>query len=230
MSTFEGDESMKCYAKNKEEKKIWIKKVLQHGDKYEIVFADGTRFFADVNKENFDKLMEELEIQADKAVEKLPTLVFKKTLSGIMMPTVFTAIPAACYGVTAAVPAVQEFINSQDPIQFVIGLGAITVLGTIPVCAKFVKNRGMVAEAKKLKYRADHREELEAAVDSSIESNILVGVSSKARRHFETQDNPMSIYYIDEYDEKDLRRIVSNIYREEHLGLSYDEPVQKVKK
>ena len=40
----------------------------------------------------------------------------------------------------------------------------------------------------------------------------------------------MSIYYIDEYTEKDLRRIVSNIHREEHLGLSYDEPVQKIKK
>ena len=229
MSTFEGDESMKCYAKNKEEKKIWIKKVLQHGDKYEIVFADGTRFLADVNKENFDKLMEELEIQADTAVEKLPTLVFKKTLSGIMIPTVFTAIPAAYCGV-CSIPAVQDLVNSQDPMKILIGLGVITVLGTIPVCAKFVKNRGMVAEAKKLKYRADHREELEDVADSLIDSNILVGVSPKARRHFETQDNPMSIYYIDEYDEKDLRRIVSNIHREEHLGLSYDAPVQKVKK
>ena len=66
--------------------------------------------------------------------------------------------------------------------------------------------------------------------DSLIDSNILVGVSSKARRHFETQDNPMSIYYIDEYTEKDLRRIISNVHREKHLGLSYDAPVQKVKK
>lgn len=231
MSTFEGDESMKCYAKNKEEKKMWIKKVLQHGDTYEIVFADGTRFFADVNKENFDKLMEELEIQADKAIEKLPTLVFKKTLSGIMMPTVFTAIPVACYGVTAAVPAVQEFINSQDPIQFVIGLGAITVLGTIPVCAKFVKNRGMVKEARKLKYRFENREYLEEfSEDQDDYPNALVGLSSSAKRHFETQENPMSIFYIDEYSEADLRKIVSNIRKEEHLGLSYDEPVQKVKK
>ena len=46
---------MKCYAKNKDEKQVWVKKVFQHGDQYEIIFADGTRFFADVNEENFDK-------------------------------------------------------------------------------------------------------------------------------------------------------------------------------
>ncbi|MBQ6324020.1 MAG: hypothetical protein IJI22_04210 [Bacilli bacterium] len=220
---------MKCYAKNKDEKQVWVKKVFQHGDQYEIIFADGTRFFADVNEENFDKLMEELEIQADKAVEALPRLVAKKTLTGIMIPTVFTAIPAACFGV-ATIPAVQDLVYSQEPMKVLIGIGAITVLGTIPVCAKFIKEKGMVKEARKLKYRFENREYLDEIEDKADYPNALVGLSSRAKRHFETQENPMSIFYIDEYSEEDLRKIVSNVRREEHLGLSYDEPVQKVKK
>jgi len=231
MSTFEGDEIMKCYAKNKEEKQTWIKKVAQPTeDKYEIIFADGTRFFADVNEENFDKLMEELEIQADKAVERLPRLKAKKTLSGIVTGGALIGIPAACYGIST-IPAVQELVNSQDPVKIAIGVGVITVLGTIPLYAKFVKNKGMVSEAKKLDYRSHNREYLEEFIDNPDDyPNALVGVSSKARRHFESQENPMSIFYIDDYSEEDLRKIVANIRKEEYLGLSYEEPNQKVKK
>ena len=183
-----------------------------------IVFADGRVFkniiFCD---ENIEKIIAVQEEQAQKGIEKYRVFkgrerasFLKTMLSGI---GVFAASSAATY-----IPVVSDALQSKSSLSIACGIGAITVLGTIPAYVKLSRERSRVEELDKLRYRSEHLEDLQNFRDYP---NALVGVNPSVANWMRKEEDPFCILYIDKYELEDLEQIVSNIQIEKTYDFTY---------
>ena len=184
---------------------------------YNIYFADGKKFGKVVASEaNLKKIEEIQERQATAGVSNMKFFKARRTKSGIM-----TAVSAAVStGVGVALTSAATGIGLADPtgLTFAIGTGIITILGTIPAFAKFMKDRGTVKELEKIEYRNDHNETLGQIQNYD---NALVDVSSEVVQLIEEETHPFSILNIERFSQKDLETIIDNIGRQNRTGLEY---------
>ena len=179
-----------------------------------IVFADG-RVFRNVeySEENLKKIIDQQEKQAKAGVGNISVFEKRKTRAGIM--TAASIIGGPVIGAVAAglLP---------NPFTVAIGAGILTVATAVPAVCSLVKNAGKVSELSKIKYRDEHRRELESFSDYE---NSLVGLSSRKRKWFsemvEEGNDPFSITEIDEFSQSDLQQIIENIDTEKTYKFTY---------
>lgn len=184
---------------------------------YNIYFADGKKFGkVVVSDENLRRIEAIQEKQAAAGVKNKKIFETKKTKSGIM--TVVSA--AVSTGVGVALTSAATGIGLADPtgLTFAIGTGVITILGTIPAFAKFMKERAAVKELEKIEYRNKHQQML---AEIQNYDNALVDVSSEVAQLIEEEEHPFSILNIDRFSQKDLETIIDNIERQNRTGLEY---------
>ena len=184
---------------------------------YNIYFADGKKFGKVVaSDENLRRIEAIQEKQAAAGVKNKKIFETRKTKSGIM--TIVSA--AVSTGVGVALTSAATGIGLADPtgLTFAIGTGVITILGTIPAFAKFMKERATVKELEKIEYRNGHQQMLGQIQNYD---NALVDVSGEVVSLIEEEKNPFSILNIDRFSKKDLETIIENIERQNKTGLEY---------
>lgn len=187
---------------------------------YNIYFADGSVFEnVQANEENLRKLEDMQEQQAKRGVENLSLFRHRKTKSGIMTGLSAIGSAAAATAMTM-VPAIGELLRGQNALAVGAGIGVITILGTIPAYSKFKRSKEKVVELEKIKYRNEHREDLDNYEEYV---NALSGLDTDLKARIKRARDPFSIIYIDSFSEDDLKKIVSNIEREKEFDFIYDE-------
>lgn len=206
---------MRDFSKNKEERDNYVLKVFQmDDDTYTVVFADGRVFEGiKVCDQNFEKLNQLQEEQAEKGVENIDFFKKRVTKSGII-----TAFVGAFMVAGSLAVASEPYLQSQDPIFLASSLGMIVILGVLPPFAKLVEDKRCVRELEKYQFRDLHRKELNDVFDYS---NSLSGIDKKKKDKMMDLDEPFSMIYMDSYDLDDLEMIISNIEREKNFQFIY---------
>jgi len=191
---------------------------------YTIYFADGSVFEnVEVNDENLRKLKMVQEQQAKRGVENLSVFRNRKTKSGVMTGASAIGSAVAATAVTM-IPAVGELLQGQNPLVVGAGIGVITILGAIPAYTKFRRDKAAVKELEKIKYRDEHREDLDAY---GSYANALSGLNPDLRAKIKRSKEPFSIIHIDSFSAEDLEKIISNIEREKQFDFIYPEETEE---
>lgn len=186
-----------------------------------IKFADG-KVFQNIRYDegNVAKITSQLDQQAEEGIQNLDKLTKRRNKSGYITAGTLFGTPILCEGIAAV--ASNYLATEQEPAKVAIAAGVITLLGVIPCAYHFVKNSQIVSELKKLKYRNDHRDELDNA---SAYENAFVGLSPRKADFFskelENGLDPYTVLNIDAYTENDLKTIVDNIEREKTYQFTY---------
>lgn len=220
---------MKDYRINKDEQKdyiIGVRTVSSKGKEtpktLEVEFADG-RVFKNIvcDDNNMAKIVEQLEKQAQAGVGNIEVFEKKKTVAGrvlaLSLPLGFAGGGLISATVEQAAPELQD-----DPSLFLIGMGAITLMAAIPSAYSLIKNSPKVKELRTIKYRNEHRTELDSFNNYE---NALAGLPEDTANMFLASvvkgEDPFSVVYIDSYDQQDLETIVENIEREKEYQFTY---------
>jgi len=210
---------MKDYVLDKKEASHFIREVRQNPNgTLTVEFADGRVFTGiDACDENIETIIQAQEEQAKKGIAKYK--VFKNHKSTSKALTVLSGLGSMAVGTAATfIPAVKALIDTQNPLTVVAGIGAITVLGAIPAYTRFRKDKAVVTELDKLRFRQDHLEDLQ---NFRNYPNSLSGVNPRVANWMSNCDDPFCILNIDEYDRDDLSQIVDNIEVEKAYQFSY---------
>ena len=195
-------------------------------DTYTVVFADGRRFRnIEVTKENLEKVKKAQEEQAKRGLSNLGIFKSRKTKSGFATFMSGIGAGALAYGATY-IPTIQEAISTQNPVLIAAGIGTVAVLGAIPCFTRFVKNKGIVQELEKIKYRNQHRKDLDRFREYP---NSLAGINGNTRAVLLSEKDPFSIINVDDFTEEDLKQIISNIHSEEGYQFTYSKKQSKSK-
>lgn len=210
---------MKEYIIDENERKQYITNFTREKNgTLSVEFADG-RVFNNIeySDENIEKIITIQEEQARRGIDHYK--VFKRRLntSKIKTAAAFVGTLGASIGATF-IPAVSQAVESNHPLVVCLGIGAVTVLGTIPAYAKLYRDSKVVEELDKIKYRDTHRKELATIRDHE---NSLAGLDQHRTGWMKRVEDPFSIANIDRYDIEDLETIVDNINVENNLGLTY---------
>ncbi len=213
---------MKDYTLDQNSKKKYIVDMFVAENKtITIIFADGTRFeniaYTD---DNLDLIAKVQEGQAKVAVNKLP--IFRRKASnadlGMCAATGAAFIVGGCLSCFTSV--------CHSPAESVALVGTVTLCGFIPSFIHAIHEKEKLKELEKIKYRDDHRDELDSYKELP---NSLAGV--KNRRHFafcrSHEEDPFSILAIDCFSKKDLETIVDNVERENEFGFTYQKRVTR---
>ena len=215
---------MKEYIIDEDEKKKYITYFgRDKSGNISIQFADG-RVFENVeyNEENIEKLERVQEEQAARGLSHYKIFKNRLNVSKVKTALSFAGSLGLSIGATM-IPAVSQAVDNTHPVVVCLGIGALTVLGTIPAYAKLYRDSKVVEELDKLKYRNSHRDELDSIDEYQ---NAFAGMNSGKSRWIKRTDNPFSVVNVDRYEIEDLQTIVENINNEKSLGLTY----AKVKK
>ena len=113
---------------------------------------------------------------------------------------------------------IEQLLIDQNPIKIAAGIGMITVLCTIPAAAKLFRESEKVAELDKLQYLNENGEKL---FNYRNYHNALSGLRKGVAEHFRNAQDPYCILDIDEYEKKDLEKMMDNIEKEESFGFTY---------
>lgn len=175
----------------------------------EVKFADGRKFKNIIaNDVNISKIIEQQELQAKAGVENIDVFKNKRTRDGIATGLVLLVGGAGTIN-----------MNSHT---FVIATGVITLLTALPFAYSLVRNSRKVKELHKIKYRDEHRDELESF---SGYENALAGLSTRKQKWFKDMmkkhEDPFSITEIDSYSKHDLETITKNINTEKNYQFTY---------
>ena len=234
---------MKDYRLNKKEQPAYIIKAVpvtltvgENGktddvQTLEVHFADG-KVFKNVkhDKENLDKIIKCQEEQAAKGVENLPVFKRRLTMSGVMAAAAIVGGPIIASNV---VPAVEQAMQVEsDPARITLATGVLVLCGAIPSAISALKNLPIIRELNKVKYRNEHREQLDHFDDYE---NSLVGLKETQQTDYlkakSTQEDPFCITKIDQFTIGEMETIVGNIEREKAFQFTYvNRPAQTAKK
>ena len=211
---------MKDYTLDDNERSCYILNVRRCRDNtYSIEFADGNVFNnIEVNKENLDKIVRTQEEQAKKAVSNYNKFAEKADRARFGAYTLATGLLfGSCVG--SFIPSINNVIINYggNPIR-IASVGAITILGSIPLFTKYNREKSRLIELNKIKYRNQHISELRTFRNYE---NSLSGVRSDAAKKISHSTNPFSIINIDNFSQDDLENIVSNINIEEDYQFVY---------
>lgn len=212
---------MKNYSIGKNQEKDYLLNftLVQNGEEstYDVTFADG-RVFGQVtaNEENLAKFERIQEAQAEKGVANKHIFQSRRTKAGLA--TFGSAALSSAAGIGIANLISTLGVAEPNGLTLAIGVGVVTVLGSIPAFSKFLKNNAKVKELDKIEYRNEHKEQL-AQIDQY--ANSLSGVSVSATALIEEEENPFSILNIDRFSLEDLEKIIDNMEREKRTGFQY---------
>lgn len=190
-------------------------------DTLDIKFADG-KVFKNVmyDEENLKKIEDRQEQQVTEGITNLPIFEKRLTRSGIMTAASIVGGPVIASGISHV--AAQSLQTPVDPTMVVCAGGVLALCGAIPAAISLVKNLPIVKELKKLKYRNEHRDELDHFEDYE---NALAGFSNGVAGNYMAaklnDEDPFSISNVDGFTQKEMETIVSNIEREKELGFTY---------
>ena len=220
---------MKDYSLDEESKKRYIVNVRANRDKtFDVLFADGSELRGvEATSENYLKVKRVLEEQAKMGLDNYSRFEGQKNKHTVLAAIKALGLTAAGVGV-CSIPQVGDIILKEPPVAAICGVCAVTVLGTMPSIVKAVKNSSKVKELDKIKYRNDHRRELESI---SRYPNSLNGINSNLRHIIREEDDPFSMLNVDDYSMDDLEKIVDNVLKEEDFQFTYKlSPRKKARK
>lgn len=212
---------MKDYSLNQQQAKDYLLdyRLVQNGEEetYDVTYADG-RVFGHVtaNEENLRKIERVQEAQAEKGVANKHVFQSRRTKAGLATFASAALSSMAGMGIASVIPQLQN--APQSELTLAIGVGVVTILGSIPAFAKFLKNNAKVKELNKIEFRNEHMEELQR-IDQY--ANSLSGVSTGTIALIEEEERPFSILNIDRFTQSDLEKIVDNMEREQKTGFQY---------
>lgn len=202
---------------SKKSKREYITEVKDMGDgTLDVYFADGSVFHkVSYNEDNLKKIEEIQEKQAEKGIEEYIHFSFRKTTSKAMA----IAAPLLAFSGSMGIVSDQSLsLGTNNPLVVATGVGVITILSSIPMGIKFVRDRKTLAELDKIEYRNKHRDKLDSY---KCYENSLAGVSEKVQEKLLHKKNPFSILNIDNFSKSDLEKIVNNINKERRLQFQY---------
>ena len=217
---------MKDFTTNKNEKKDYItdiKKVkkTKGSESYEVTFADGKKFSnLSFVEENLKKVIDKQEEQAKKGIENRGLFKNKEHKYKIMSIT-----GAIVTGLIASGP-IDNLVHNEPVNQLSLAVGTVILGATCISLFKYLNNKGKVAELNKIEYRNNNLEDLKNIYKYE---NSLTGLSNYSKNFFNKSKDPFSIIEIDNYSQKDLESIMSNIEREKVFKFNYNEKNYKVK-
>ena len=210
---------MKDYIIDENERKQYITSFIREKNgTLSVEFADG-RVFRNIeyNDENIEKIVGIQEEQARRGIDHYKVFKNNETKSRIKTAAAFIGTLGASIGATF-IPAINQAIESANPLVVCLGIGAVTVVGTIPAYANLRRNSQIVEELDKIKYRNNHRRELATIREHE---NSLAGLDINRTGWMKRVEDPFSIANIDRFGIEDLETIVDNINVENQLGFTY---------
>lgn len=212
---------MEEYIIDEAEKKKYVKKFKREKDgSLSVEFADGRVFRKlEYSEENLAKLVAKQEAQAKRGLEHYKT--FKARFNRSQAKTGLSFAGTLGLSIAAAnyVPQVSELIDKSNPLVVCLGIGVVTVLGTIPAYAKLYKDSKVLEELDKIRYRNSHQDELDCV---DVYPNSLAGLDVNRTGWMRRLDDPFSVANIDRYRIEDLETIVSNVDSERQFGFTYE--------
>ena len=210
---------MKDYTLSEEDKSRYILDIHSNPDKtFDVEFADGSVFRGvEATSENYLKVKRILEDQAKKGVENYS--VFEGNREKAKVCSALSGLGLATLGVgICSIPKIGDIILREPPVAAICGVTALTVLGTMPSIVKMVKNSKKVDELDKIRYRNDHRRELESIPRYP---NSLCGTRESIKTLIRRDRDPFSMLHVDDYSIEDLENIVNNVQKEEDYQFTY---------
>ena len=217
---------MRDFTTNKNERKEYItdvKKVrkTKGSESYEVTFADGKKFSnLSFVENNLEKIVNAQEEQARKGIQNKE--IFKNKERKYRLSTITGTIIS---GLVLSEP-IGNMIHNQPVNQLSLAVGTVALGATCMFLIKFLSNKGKVLELNKIEYRNNNIEDLKSIHKYE---NSLTGLSILSKRFFEKSKDPFSIIEIDNYSQKDLESIMSNIEREKIYKFDYKQKTNKAK-
>ena len=215
---------MRDFTTNKNERKEYItnvKKVkkTKGSESYEVTFADGKKFSnLSFVENNLEKIIKAQEQQALKGIQNKE--IFKNKEHKYKISTCTGTILS---GLIISGP-IGNIINNQPVNKLSLAVGTVALGATCISLLKYISNKGKVTELNKIEYRNNNLEDLKSIYKYE---NSLTGLSTLSRRFFEKSKDPFSIIEIDNYNQKDLESIMSNIEREKIYKFDYKQKTNK---
>lgn len=194
---------------------------VQETETLDIYFADG-KVFKNVryDEENLKKIADRQEQQATEGITNLPIFEKRLTRSGIITAASIVGGPIIASGISHVVA--QSLQTPADPTMVVCAGGILALCGAIPAAISLARNLPIVKELKKLKYRNEHREELDRFDEYE---NALAGLPKSVTADFmtakENGEDPFSTSNVDGFTQQEMETIISNIEREKEFGFTY---------
>ena len=187
-----------------------------------VEFADG-RVFKNIlyDKENMQKIVEQQEKQAEDGITNLPLLKKKLKHQGIIAGCTSILGGITGYGISEA----QELLSQNDePIVLPLSIGLLTIMGLTIGLGPLIKNKMIIEEIEKVKFREDNRGDLRAYI---YYPNSLEGVNKKSTSILHDAKikrlDPFYTINIDCFTKSDLENIVENVNRERKYKFIYPE-------
>ena len=212
---------MKDYTIRESEKSQYVIGFWKNDDgTMSVKFADGTVFSKIAySEENLKKIAEMQEAQAKVGLQRYPE--FDKAKKSSKIKTILSgSVTGIMYAFGAGsmfIPAMQSMdIATAAPIA--LGVGTITAVGTIVSAHKLRKESARVTELDKIKYRDEHRKDLEKSRDYH---NAYAGMPAEKARYFTKKKQPYSILNIDSFTQDDLETIIRNMETEAATDFTY---------
>ena len=191
---------------------------------YTIEFADGSLFKRVIAcDENLEKLNEIQQKQIEDGVRNYPKLKRNASKQGIMTAFNFAGTAGVLFAVTL-IPGIKDFVAQQGGLFTGCTIGILSVLANIPSFAKFSEKINIVGELDKIKFVNKYREVLYSFREHS---NSLANLNPDVVDFIYSQEDPFTVENLERISLSDLRQIVSNISKEEKLGLTYKKVIRR---
>lgn len=205
---------MQRYNRMTEDKSIYVLDVLDNGDgkSLTVIFGDRKKH-EDVENtpENIKKFEEQMETQMDDAIKRQPIYALRTILAtGSVIATG-----------TGAAQIISGFESLQNLQTNEYLSGAALLLGFGCSVLWSVREYSRMSELSTVKYRNEHAERLQ---NIGRYSHAFDSSSAKIRQLFTESDNPLGILNIDQYNKRDLKKIIAETNREEAMkarGITY---------
>lgn len=205
---------MHRYNKIKEDKSTYILDVKQNEGEntLTVVFGDN-KCHTDVEntEENIKIFEEQMEKQMDDALKRKPVYILQTLLA--TASTIATA--------TGAVTTLSGFEPVQNAAANENLTGAAFVLGFGCSVIWAIREHSRLSELSTVSYRNKNAEKIK---NIKLYSHALDSSSKRIKRLISENQNPFGILNIDKYNKKDLKKIMTEISREESMkkhGVTY---------
>lgn len=205
---------MHKYTKLKDNKSTYILDVFDNGDDetLTVVFGD-KRKHTDVENtpENIKKFEEQMERQMDDAIKRTPRYALSTILST-------ASVIATGTGAITTISGFESLQNIQTnehltSAALLVGVGCSVIWS--------IREYSRLRELSAVKYRNKNAAKL---CNVTQYSHALDNSSQRIRRLFLESENPLGVLNLGEYNKRDLKKIITEINREEVMkerGITY---------
>ena len=205
---------MHKYTRLKDNKSTYILDVFDNGDNetLTVVFGD-KRKHTDVENtpENIKKFEEQMERQMEDAIKRTPRYALSTILST-------ASVIATGTGAITTISGFESLQNIQinehlTSAALLVGVGCSVIWS--------IREYSRLSELSAVKYRNKNAAKL---CNVTQYSHALDNSSQRIRRLFLESENPLGVLNLGEYNKRDLKKIITEINREEVMkerGITY---------